>query len=102
MWHDLARQGGNFGRVVVRAEDMQVIDVTHQGWTRAASLGDLSGGTTGQGHEFLRRRLRDRYAGDAGHFGRPLEGLGDERDDRQRDCRAAQRPDSRLNLNPRP
>ena len=42
MRHDVARQGSNFGRVVMRADDMQVVEMAHQGRSRGPPASAIS------------------------------------------------------------
>ena len=72
--HDLARQERDLGKIVVRAEHVKIVQMTHERRVaRAARIGEFGARPAGQRHEFLRRRLSDRHARDAGDFGRTMK-----------------------------
>jgi hypothetical protein len=100
--HDLARQSGDFGRIVVFAQCVQVVQMAHEGRVRLLDqAGELGAGAPRQRHEFIRCGLDDRHALDCRDLWWPLQGFGDERRYRQLDGNALQRPHGRFYLDRR-
>lgn len=70
--HDRAGEDGNIRRIVMRPDRVKVVDVAHQRRVALAlHAGEHGPSPSGQRHEFFRRRLGNRGAGDRRYFGRP-------------------------------
>jgi len=64
--HDLARQGGNLGRIVVLAQRIQIVQVSHEGrFGGCDQAGELGASATGERHISVFGRKPDKVAGDS-------------------------------------
>src|SRR5579871_1162472 len=98
--HDRSRQGHDLARIVMRANHMQIVHMSHERRiTRAASASGLRARSSGQSNELLCNRLDQRHTGNRRDLRWKLEGFSQERYHRPLNCRQPQRPGRHLDLN---
>ena len=76
--HDLPSKGGYLGKIVVRLERVQIVEMTYERRIGFGYSGQFGADAAGEGNKLVRGRLGDRRTRDALDLRRSLQSLRDE------------------------